>query len=38
MKVQEKRDKKEDSHVHKNVNIEREDHAKWGYNKSDGNN
>jgi hypothetical protein len=35
MKVQEKR---KDSHFHKRVKREREDHAKWSYNKSDGNN
>jgi hypothetical protein len=32
MKVQEKKD----SHVHKRVKKEREDHAKRSYNKSDG--
>jgi hypothetical protein len=26
--------KRKDSHVHKRVKIEREDHAKWSYNKS----
>jgi hypothetical protein len=50
MKVQEKKEKKldtwrskkkkktKDIHVHKRVKREREDHAKWSYNKSDGNN
>jgi hypothetical protein len=30
--------KRKDNHVHKRVKREREDHAKWSYNKSDGNN
>jgi hypothetical protein len=38
MKVQEKKRKRKDSHDHKRVKAEREDHAKWSYNKSDGNN
>jgi hypothetical protein len=29
MKVQDKKKKRKDSHVHKRVKIEREDHAKW---------
>jgi hypothetical protein len=29
---------RKDSHVHKRVKLEREGHAKWSYNKSDGNN
>ena len=33
-----KRKKRKDSHVHKRVKVEREDHAKWSYNKSDDNN
>jgi hypothetical protein len=30
--------KRKDSHVHESVKRQREDHAKWSYNKSDGNN
>jgi hypothetical protein len=33
-----KKKRRKDSHVHKRVKIEREDHAKWSYNKSNGNN
>jgi hypothetical protein len=33
-----KKRKRKDSYVHKRVKVEREDHAKWSYNKSDCNN